>query len=212
MNALIHDNAGAQIATGFYKNQYEYDALGNVTRQVEGNVGSLAYGQAHEIAARETKFEYDKLSRLTKKTDDTFQGSYTPVETYQYDARGNLVYVEHNGGAKGWLYYDAGDRKIASISAVSGTQASYQAWTYDGLGNVLTERTYDLLVTLPAAMGGTPAPLNPANYRQTSFGYDKNGRLEARSIANLRVGSWDKLRVHPPIAAVRPDADRHQRV
>lgn len=190
----VYNSDAVQIASGFYKNQYEYDSLGNVTRQIEGNTALLSYGLAHEAGAKQTLFAYDKLGRVIQKTDDTYQGSFTPVENYQYDARGNLIYVTHNSGAKTWLYYDTDNRKIASVSAVNATQATYQEWTYDALGNVLTERTYDSLVTLPISIGGVkPNPSNPANYRQTSFGYDNNNRLEARSVAGIRVGSWNEV-------------------
>lgn len=164
-----------------------FDAAGNLIHKAD------AGGYTHQ---RNEYYAYDKLGRLTSKTLDAVQvydppsggdTSATPIETYQYDQRGNLILVTDPAGAKTYSYYDRDNRKVAEISPVG----QYKSWTYDGQGNVLTERTWGTLVGLPASAGGTPPATLGDEYRETSFVYDRNGRQIERRIAGVRTGSWN---------------------
>ncbi|MEQ1551118.1 hypothetical protein, partial [Sphingorhabdus sp.] len=164
-----------------------YDAAGNLIHKAD------AGGYTHQ---RNEYYAYDKLGRLTTKTLDAVQvydppsggdTSATPIETYQYDQRGNLILVTDPAGAKTYSYFDRDNRKVAEISPVG----QYKSWTYDGQGNVLTERSWGTLVGLPAAAGGTPPATPGGEYRETSFVYDRNGRQIERRIAGVRTGSWN---------------------
>jgi YD repeat-containing protein len=188
VNATATRADGSVQANGYYKNIYDYDARGNVVRQVE------AYGLTER---RNTYFTYDKLDHLLTTTGDVVQvvdpstmatSNVTPTETRVYDLRGNLVKATDATGASSWYYYDDLGRKIAEVNAVG----TLSAWTYDANGNALTARVYGDAVALPTGAGGNPpAPVNGSNYRETSFAYDRNNRLTTTTIANVRVGAWN---------------------
>ncbi|HLY89154.1 MAG TPA: LysM peptidoglycan-binding domain-containing protein, partial [Acetobacteraceae bacterium] len=164
---------------------YAYDARGNRIQMIE------AAGLAEQ---RTTSYAYDKLDRMVSKTGDAFAilnsdktstSLATPVETFRYDARGNLIEHDDAAGARTLSYYDALDRKIASVNALG----TLSAWTYDGNGNVLTTRVYGDAVALPATPGGTPpAPVNSANYRETRYAYDKDNRQIETRVVSIDVG------------------------
>lgn len=193
VDAAVYDNSGGLLASGFYKNIYEYDALGNITRHVQGHVvlpgGGVAPGRL------DTYFTYDKLGRLVSKTLSQVQqydpptggdNPVTPVESYQYDQRGNLILVTDAAGAKTFSYYDGDNRKTAEISPVG----QYKSWTYDGQGNVLTERRWGTLVSLPASAGGNPPATPGGEYRETGYYYDRSGWLSYSFVNNVRVGIY----------------------
>jgi YD repeat-containing protein len=171
-------------------NTYQYDARGNRTQMVE------ASGLAE---ARTTNYTYDKLDRLTQTTHDAIavassssrdpSGSVTPTETVIYDLRGNVIETDDASGARTLFYYDDLNRQIAEISPVG----TLLARTYDQNGNVLSVRTYGDLVTLPGTPGGNPpSPVNPANYRETTYTYDRSNELvTTTSSATLRTGAWN---------------------
>jgi YD repeat-containing protein len=165
-------------------NKFEYDARGNRTKMIE------AFGLSEQ---RTTTYAYDKNDRLVSKTgdvqlvthSDVWQTSAAPVDSYQYDGRGNLILTTDPAGAKTFAYYDDNDRKIAEINPVG----TLSTWTYDANGNVLTARVYGDAVALPSTPGGIqPNPVNASNYRQTLFSYDKANRLVTTSQTGLRFG------------------------
>lgn len=187
VHAAVYDLNGAQTAAGYYKSTYGYDDVGNLVGRHE------AYGLAER---RTTLFAYDKLGRLTSKTlppvlqfDPPSGGDtlVTPVETYQYDARGNLILTIDPAGAKTFSYYDADNRKIAEISPVG----QYKSWSYDGQGHVLIERIWGTLVALPAVAGGAAPAVPGGESRQIHYVYDRNGRQTERRIPGLHLGAWN---------------------
>jgi large repetitive protein len=168
-------------------NSYSYDARGNRIQMIE------AAGLTEQ---RTTTYAYDKMDRLISKTGDavpvqnadhTTTSLATPVETFKYDKRGNLIEHKDAAGARTLTYYDADDRKIAEVSALG----TLSTWTYNfGSDEVKAARIYGDAVALPANAGGTPpAPINTANYRETQFAYDKLQRLTDTLILAVDVGS-----------------------
>jgi YD repeat-containing protein len=117
-------------------NKFEYDARGNRTKMIE------AFGLSEQ---RTTTYAYDKNDRLVSKTgdvqlvthSDVWQTSAAPVDSYQYDGRGNLILTTDPAGAKTYAYYDDNDRKIAEINPVG----TLSTWTYDANGNVTAAET-----------------------------------------------------------------------
>jgi len=178
------NSAGTVVATSV-TNTYAYDARGNRIQMVE------ASGLAE---ARTTTYAYDKMDRLVSKTgtafatlnaDRTNTTASTPVETYKYDLRGNLIEQKDAAGARTLSYYDDNDRRVAQISALG----TLSTWTYDDNGNALTATVYGDVVALPANAGGTPpAPVNAANNHQTAYSYDKDNRLIGTRVVGMTVG------------------------
>lgn len=180
-------------------NQYSYDARGNRTQMIE------AYGAAE---ARTTNYTYDKNDRLTQKTGDAVTvtnqatlatSTVTPTESYTYDNRGNLTRIIDAAGAKTFFYYDDNNRKTAQVDALG----TLSTWGYDDNGNVTSARVYGDAVALPATPGGAaPSPVNGSNYRETTYGYDRNNRLTSTTVAGLRTGSYSGLSYTTSIANV----------
>jgi len=190
------------------KNSYSYDKRGNRKTMIE------AVGAAEQ---RTTEYGYDKLDRLTT-TETKFTGTYIVfgdewatantggtaltsvlVERNTYDARGNVIRVLDAADTPTEYRYDALDRKIAELRAMTKTGSSpdvftgtLTTWTYDANGNVKTQRIHDVAVQLPATAGG--AFSTPSAYRETRFDYDFANRMTATTLVGagqgVEVGVW----------------------
>lgn len=194
---------------------HSYDDNGNilgarvygtrVTVPADGGSQEEAPG-APSGALRETSFTYDNLNRLlTSAVSGVTTGSWNGtnwvsnvsgspsvpddiVTGYQYDALGNVVKATDANGGATWNYYDRLGRKTHQVDA-----ANYlTVWTYDGEGNVLTEKRYSVAVATPTSTVTPPAlPTGDPALRETIFTYDRNGnRLsEARSGVLIHDGA-----------------------
>ncbi len=169
-------------------NTYAYDARGNLLAKVE------AYGLSEQ---RTTSYTYDKMDRLTATAGDAVSvvsttdlqttTSVTPTTHVVYDNRGNVIEQDDANGARTLFYYNALNQKIAQVSAVG----TLSAWTYDHDGDVASVTVYGDAVTLPGSPGGTPpSPVNPSNYRQTTYTYDRADRLSTTTVASVRTGQY----------------------
>jgi YD repeat-containing protein len=166
-------------------NKFEYDSRGNRTRLIE------AFGLPEQ---RTTNFIYDKDDRLIQVTHDQVQAYVAdlsswswvvPTEAYSYDLRGNLIQTVDAGGGKSLCWYDAQNRKIAELNPVG----TLSRMTYDGNGNLLSQRAYADPVAIPGTPGGTP-PAGSGAYRETLFAYDRANRLTSSSVAGLLTGEY----------------------
>ncbi len=86
-------------------------------------------------------YTYDALGRLSELTD----GSGNLIVQYTYDAAGNLSQKDNGNGTRTVYTYD-GDGDVLSITnyaAASGPVNSFDNYTYDALGNVLTDTSQD---------------------------------------------------------------------
>jgi len=179
------DSSGTVQATSV-TNSFEYDAAGNRTKMVEAS---------NVAEARTTHYCYDALGRLIETQHDgvtvTDTGtlaatqSVTTSEKIAYDRRGNVIQTTDAGGARTFFYYDAADRKIASVDPTG----ALTAWTYDGNGNVKSALAYAALVALPTQPGGAP-PAGSGSYRETDYGYDRANRLTDVTVHNLTTGEY----------------------
>jgi len=125
------------VETSAIVNTYQYDANGNLIRKVE------ASGLTEQ---RTTVYGYDLDNRLISKTSDPVTTvnpdtmaqttSAVVVETYKYDANGNLIEKDDANGNRTLSYFDAGNRKIAQVSPTG----QLTTWNYDANGNVLYTR------------------------------------------------------------------------
>jgi YD repeat-containing protein len=185
--------AGATLAV---VNRNVYDALGNRVQFIE------AQGAPEQ---RVTTYRYDALGRLietrgeavtTYKPGVGYVNGVVPTTTRQYDARGNLIAETDANGGRTAHYYDALDRKIGEVSAAG----TLSAWQYDEAGNAVNERIYGDPVSLPA--GATlPAPVDPANLRETQFTYDANNHQTGSLMTGLLLGHYDDASSHFLIGA-----------
>lgn len=169
--------------------QYSYDALGNRIQMIE------AAGLPEQ---RTTNYGYDQNGRVISQSGDVVTirnasgwSTGSPTQHWTYDAVGNKTsYIDANGNQTHW-YYDAANRKVAELSAAG----TLSAWTYDAACNMVSMRIYGDTVALPA--GGTlPTAVNPANYRETDYSYDKANRqvqtlVDGATIAQRPIGGTD---------------------
>ncbi|MGF6647339.1 LysM peptidoglycan-binding domain-containing protein [Paraburkholderia sp. GAS82] len=174
-------SAGAAVV-----NRFEYDSRGNRIRTIE------AVGLKEQ---RLTQFQFDALDRLIKKTGDVLTvytngtsgsngwATVQPVESFEYDARGNLVrHTDANGNTTSW-YYDPADHKSAEVSAAG----TLSMWAYDGAGNLMVQRVYGDMVS--ATFGSTPpSAAVVTNVRETRYAYDANNRLVETRIPGVNTG------------------------
>jgi YD repeat-containing protein len=140
--SLIHhsyDAAGQLISTsysgpGTHGVTYTYDADGRRVSMTDGT-GTSTYG-------------YDALSRLIKTVDGGGN-----VDSYSYDARGDVTgMIYPDGGAVNYVYDGAG--RMTSLTDMRGNVTTYQ---YDADGNLV----------------GTSMP----NMQNDAYTYDADGRL-----------------------------------
>ena len=100
--------------------RYEYDDLGNLTKQVD----------AHN---RQTLFEYDKLNRRNKRILPN-----SAFETWEYDSAGNLLRHTDFKGQIMEFTYDALNRLHEKSQRISGTLSSLAVFSYSPTGRRLS--------------------------------------------------------------------------
>lgn len=165
-------------------NRFEYDARGNRTKMIEAS---------NMAEHRTTTYQYDKLDRLIETRGDAVPDgvsgiSAVPVTKIAYDRRGNIIETTDATGARTLSYYDKLDRLVVSIDALG----YYSTVTYSVDSGIRREvsRTYATPVTLPGVPGGT-SPLPPAGaFRESASTFDKLGRLQTISVADILTGQW----------------------
>ena len=154
---------------------YAYDGFGNRTAMVQ------AAGLTEQ---QTTAYTYDLDNRLTSQT--VHPGGLNLVTSYSYDRRGNLIEEIDPDLNQTFYYYDHRNNKIAEVNAVG----ALTTWSYDGVGNVLSQTVYGSLVGLPTTAGGAaPTPVNPSNYRQTTYAYDGDNRRTTTTIVSTSTNA-----------------------
>ena len=143
LNDLTQTETGKNAVTSAYavKRSYGYDRTGNLTHSTDQRTGT-------------TRFEYDKLGRITKAGNELF--AFDPAHnilsdlnsptvpdnrlktyngtTYYYDNLGNLIHRELADGEVQNYFYDLHDQLVkAEIFKKDGTKETW-AYTYDALG------------------------------------------------------------------------------
>ena len=143
LNELTQIETAKNAVTSAYavKRSYGYDRTGNLTHSTDQRTGT-------------TRFEYDKLGRITKAGSEVF--AFDPAHnilsdnnsptvpdnrlktyngtTYYYDHFGNLIHRELADGEVQNYFYDLHDQLVkAEIFKKDGTKETW-AYTYDALG------------------------------------------------------------------------------
>jgi len=142
LNELTQTETAKNAVTSVYavKRSYGYDRTGNLTHSTDQRMGT-------------TRFEYDKLGRITKAGSELFafdpahnilSDGLNPIPdnrlktyngtTYYYDELGNLIHRELADGEVQNYFYDLHDQLVkAEIFKKDGTKETW-AYTYDALG------------------------------------------------------------------------------
>ncbi|WP_282822381.1 RHS repeat-associated core domain-containing protein [Neisseria subflava] len=143
LNELTQTETAKNAVTSVYavKRSYGYDRTGNLTHSTDQRTGT-------------TKFEYDKLGRITQAGNELF--AFDPAHnilsdnnsptvpdnrlktyngsSYYYDHFGNLIHRELADGEVQNYFYDLLDQLVkAEIFKKDGTKETW-AYTYDALG------------------------------------------------------------------------------
>ncbi len=148
---------------------YTYDAVGNILTITDGN---------HYGTARGAMYSYDDLHRLVSSNVLYVTGSGPIVQTYEYDAIGNIT---HKSDVGDYLYQGNLNESYANPHAVTQirSDADLINYEYDQNGNVLSaagdryEWDYNnRIVTITLSEGARPI----------EYGYDTSGMRV--SVAN----------------------------
>ncbi|MFT3728253.1 MAG: LysM peptidoglycan-binding domain-containing protein [Terricaulis sp.] len=164
---------------------FAYDSRGNRTQMLE------AAGLAEQ---RSTTYTYDLADRLISQAGDAVSvaasatalaGSATPVTSYVYDRRGNVIQVTDPAGAKTFTWYDDLDRAVEEVSPL-GTITTF---TYDAVGNVTEKKIFATQISPPTDASGT-APNPAGDFRSTQYVYDNVNRLTQVTTPNIETASF----------------------
>ena len=216
--AHFYDQAGREISTRdslHYVTQREFDAAGNLVRQVEwANAAAPGWvpGMALPVASAEdrvTVYGYDRLNRKETEIRKAVEFSTAAngqstvgdlVTTFGYDAVGNQTRVTDATGGVTYTYYDA----IGRIAAVAAPTRNGPAGTpltplttfmRDGHGNVVVKMDH-ARGAAAASLAGTLAVSAGADAadRVSATAYDVLGRIVQTTDAGLasRHFSYDK--------------------
>lgn len=159
----------AAMADVLQTTQYQYDAQGQVTREIDANNNATIYtydGNGNRLTrtdalGRVTTYAYDPLNRLKQITDPA-----NGITSFSYDGRDNLVTVTDPRGLVTTYTYNGFDQLINQLSPDSGTTA---------------------FVPNPA---GQIATRTNAASQATQYQYDAAGRLTQATYADGRVTTY----------------------
>ena len=185
-NELASVNGGAGVGT----TTYAYDAAGNRTQKALPNGVTVGYG-------------YDSRNRLTSVTEQA--GSNTLASyTYTLDAAGNRTKVANADGSSTLWTYDQAYRLVGETQFdASSTQTSQTTYTYDGVGNRLSQTvngqattyTYNNLDEFVSSTTGS---------QTVQYHYDGRGNLtqttSGTSTTSFTVDAADR-----PVSATLPN-------
>jgi len=158
---------------------YEYDAVGNINKLTFGGSDSIIYSYdklynptSIKDGAGEITYEYDTLSRVTRRKD-----VFGNELQYAYDEIGRLVAVTYPDGKKVNYAYNSDDQ-LVKITDFNGKVTTYE---YDDLNN-LSKVTYP--------NGFYTAYVYDTNHRLIQLqNFDKNGKVvTANTLARNSVG------------------------
>ena len=192
-----------------------YDGAGRV-KTIPGTVGSVTYnalGQAllvNRANGTATNYGYSATRGwLTCINTTDAVGTNIQNLVYARDAHGRITGVTSRQAGESWSYgYDDLDRLLSANNGTttpgaqpcdpgSGTLATSQTFTYDGVGNILTNSlvgsyNYPGQVTQPGPGFGRLLPHTMASAGASSFGYDANGNMtSAAGDASLMTARID---------------------
>lgn len=199
----------AEVSAQGTLTQWDYDAAGNTSVMriydmpvaVPGLPGGIAPGPMVGSSARETRYSYDKLGRLTGTTlvaatvYDQFGASYgvstVDITTeFRYDANGNVIAEKDGRGNTAYTFYDKSGRKVLAVD-----RENYAiTWTYGA--NTQTEHHYAAILNASVTEASDATTLlqaltTSADDRIIETDFDRLGRVKEERVLNVAYGSVD---------------------
>jgi YD repeat-containing protein len=159
--------------------QYQFDEVGNLTQRIDSNTG-----------VTET-YSYDSLNRL--QTQSLIAGTVTRINTWQYNALGNILSQTEVGA---YLYNASGQNSTRphATTQVLGTVGQYidPKYSYDAAGNLQTVSSrngngrshYFTSFNMPESLASTGS--NPAS---AAFIYGTDNQRVKEILARTQNGS-----------------------
>ncbi|MBS4769970.1 DNRLRE domain-containing protein [Carnobacteriaceae bacterium zg-ZUI240] len=187
-------NVTKRTINGKREEAYTYDPNGNLLEQINplGQKKQWRYDALNRvISERDTAnqavaYTYDKDNRVVNITDEA--GGIARV---QYDGNGNVTSVFSGNERVKSYAYDAKDQLIRATQG-TGSQASTTTYTYDSVGNVLTQTngnghvttyTYDQLSNVVSRMSSLGD--------KTQYTYNINNQLEKITKSDGKTITYD---------------------
>ena len=213
LNDLTETGKGkTKVAAGYgqtaVKRSYGYDRTGNLTHSTDQRTGT-------------TKFEYDKLGRITQSGSERF--AFDPAHnilsdnnsptvpdnrlktyngtTYYYDDLGNLIHRELADGEVQNYFYDLHDQLVkAEIFKKDGTKETW-SYTYDALGRRIGKGR---LKNEEVSETSFPHDLSGNDLEnQTRFVWDGSHLLQEIHLDGRYTYIYTDQNSHEPLAQVR---------
>jgi RHS repeat-associated protein len=169
------DNLLLSVTTGGHKTSYTYDAADNPFQIVYPN-------------GAETDEQYDAANRvlsIRNRVGSTIYGDFA----YTYDADGNPTQVVTTAGqSQGTetFAYDGLNRLSRDCTAASCSPTTVTTWTYDAVGNRLTQVTHAGTTNYTYNANDELTQVTNPSGTTVHYGYDSDGRetiAGARSFA-----------------------------
>ena len=188
------------------KTDYCYDALGNLTRVIQGSQriqgGQVDLCTGVIQGAQTRTFAYDSLSRLTSATNPE-----SGITNYRYDANGNLTGKTDARGVATTYSYDRLDRLTGRSYSYRGADSGVSlettrvAYAYDNCGaysrgrlcsvtaskgtTEVSKTTYNRYDALGRVLGSTQTT-GETPYRM-AYAYDRAGNLVSQTYPSGKV-------------------------
>jgi RHS repeat-associated protein len=175
------DSRLATVVSSGQTTTYTYDAA--------GNVGQTALPSGNGYVEERT---YDRAGRLTRKKSSK-AGSTLADFTYTLDAVGNPTQIVRGGAMAGTTTYSYDNRdrltEVCFQAACPGGSDPFIRWTYDVVGNRLTETR---------SSGATTYSYNASDELtaagSTTYGYDENGNQTSAGATALSYDLANRLK------------------
>ncbi|REK10492.1 MAG: hypothetical protein DWQ36_04145, partial [Acidobacteria bacterium] len=150
---------------------YEYDGVGNLVRETLLDLVDT------QFASRVTEYEVDLLNRRTGERR-LGGGAGDPEMRTAYDGEGNVVTRIDALGRTTFNSYDAANRLVETRGPPwrTGGPPKTMRRLYDGVGNLIEERTLNQRLPLPAGAGSDWLD----HHQVTTMAYDRANRLVER--------------------------------
>ncbi|BBM03720.1 hypothetical protein GL2_37940 [Microbulbifer sp. GL-2] len=163
-----------------YANGISVPAASSWTDLRATDLGISASSQHDQVIVTQFDAAGRKASLTEKVWADGALRDY--VESYQYDALGNRTQISDPLGYKTYLSYDAAGRLTHKQVPANGTQGYLSTWSYDALGQVLSETHYSQAV----AQNTDPSAINTntlahAQDRSSQYTYLSSGKLHTET-------------------------------
>lgn len=166
-----------------------YNAAGQFTTSTYNALGQLI--QTTDYAGTPTAYTYDALGRLLSQTV-TIEDDITAVSKYEYDGCGNIIRewkpVQAVGAAAKWskteYTYNSRKKLISAKQYDGSTLASETAYTYDGVGNMLSMNAGGSTTSYTYDRFGNVLSTTDALGQTETNAYSVLGRLESKTDRN----------------------------